>query len=326
MSEAETPNEGQAPQPVAADEPALEDDLEKLVNEVESLTNDVLASTDSKAANGGEVPTRDPAKEPVADDAGLSAASPLVQDGDPTGVEEVVADVDHELDQMEKLIGSLGEPMDAQDDVADSVPSPAVESAGESASGVANAVPGLESPADDIADELPNTPATAAASPEQEIAGQIPATPEQSEAPASRTEKVLDQDLDALLAPPDEGAEPPLEASDLLADSESEPAEETSPEPLAAKPQEQPIDSARPSAADVEDLPLWQILKSRLLARIRRLRVAVGSMLLNGVLALLERIDARIGQRLPPMVKELIGYCALGTLGMCVVALLVWIL
>ena len=191
---------------------------------------------------------------------------------------------------------------------------------------MADAVPGLESPADDIADELPNTPATAAASPEEEIAGQIPAAPEQSGAPASPTEQVLDQDLDALLAPPDEGAEQLLEASDLLADSVSEPAEETSPEPLAAKSQEQPIDSARPSAADVEDLPLWQILKSRLLARIRGLRVAAGSVLLNGLLALLEKIDARIGQRLPPMVKELIGYCALGTLGMCIVALLVWIL
>lgn len=291
MSEQETPHEGQAPQPVAADEPALEDDLEKLINEVEGLTNDVLASTDSKPAEGGEAPTRDPAKEPIADDAGLSAESPLVQDGDPTGVEEVVADVDHELDQMEKLIGGLGEPTDETDD---------------------------------IADELLAT--AAAASPEEGIADQIPAAPEQSEASESPTEKTLDNDLDALLAPPDENAEPPSEADNLPADSETKLPEVTSPEPSPAKSQEQPIDSAPPSAVDLTNLPLWQILKSRLLTQLRRVQVAVGSVLLNGVLTLLEKIDARIGERLPPMVKELMGYCALGTLGMCVVALLVWML
>lgn len=216
--------------------------------------------------------------------------------------------------------------MEAKDDVADLVPSPAVESAGGSASGVADAVQGLESPADDIADELLATPATAAARPEGEIADQIPAAPEQLEVPASTTEKVLDQDLDALLAPPEKGAEPPLEVGDLLSHSETEFLDVTSPEPSPAESQEQPIDSATPSAADLADLPLWQILKSRLLARLRRLQVAAGSVLLNGVLTLLEKIDDRIGERIPPMVKELLGYCALGTLGMCVVALLVWML
>ena len=143
MSEQETPNKGQTPPPVAAEEPLLEDDIEKLVNEVESLTTEVLVSTDSNPA-GSEVPTRDPAKEPIADDAGLSAASPLVQDGAPTSVEEVVADVDHELDEMEKLIGGLGESMEAEDDAADLIPSSEVESQDDPASATPDAVPGVE--------------------------------------------------------------------------------------------------------------------------------------------------------------------------------------
>lgn len=323
MSEQETPNEGQTPPPVAAEEPLLEDDIEKLVNEVESLTTEVLVSTDSNPA-GSEVPTRDPAKEPIADDAGLSAASPLVQDGAPTSVEEVVADVDHELDEMEKLIGGLGESMEAEDDAADLIPSSEVESQDDPASATPDAVPGVGSSADETADDLHSTPAAAAASPEEEIADQIPAVPEQVEAGASQTEQALDQDLDALLTPQDADGEPPAEANDSLAADETESLEAPSPDPPAAKSQERPTGSAAPTAADLADLPLWQIFKSRVLMRMRRAQIAAAQGLLNGVLTLLEKIDARLGERIPPMVKELLGYCALGTLGMCVVALLVW--
>ena len=103
-----TPNP--SPPPAAAEEPDLRDQVDELLDEVEALTKETLGESESGGARGAppDVPTRDPAKETAADDVGLSSKSPLVQDGERTPVEEVAADVDQELDQMERLISGIG--------------------------------------------------------------------------------------------------------------------------------------------------------------------------------------------------------------------------
>ena len=68
------------------------------------------------------------------------------------------------------------------------------------------------------------------------------------------------------------------------------------------------------------------MLKLKLKAKSRRLGLFVGRRGTDALVWLLDRIDAKIGNKLPPMARELIGYCALATLAMPIIALLIFLL
>ncbi len=100
----------------------LEDEVDKLLDEVEALTQEVLSESPATA----EVPHADPRRQVAADDAGLAGESPLIQDGEPTSVDDIVADVDLELDRASRKLGHVMDPQVADDD-ADAPHSPASE-------------------------------------------------------------------------------------------------------------------------------------------------------------------------------------------------------
>lgn len=348
MSDSENVNQDSAQQPVTASESDLSDDLDKLLEDVEALTDEALAAPATgepkgSKPDGDSVPSRDPAKEVIADDVGLSAESPLIQDGEKTPVEEVVANVDQELDRMEKLIGGLGASTSAEDTASDS-PIPDIPQSPDDTSAAnprlsaeevdrleadANEVDPLEtsgrSEADGSAQPAPES--SERSEPEQlagankEIAGQIPAALEEVASGSSEGEKALDDDIEALLASQEpEQVEPPAGA-EIDADSLERPTPDA-PEP--PPPSQDRADQGETSeSVDLESVQIWPLIKLRLAAKSKRALQQVCQKLAGGLVRLLERFDSLIGDRVPPMTRELIGYCALATLAVSVIALLV---
>ncbi|MCH7871521.1 MAG: hypothetical protein IID33_07455 [Planctomycetes bacterium] len=368
MTDPDHPNPNPSQPPAAAQEPELQDQVDQLLDEVEALTKETLGESESaEARTPAEVPTTDPAKEQAADDVGLSSESALVQDGERTSVEEVAADVDQELDHMERLIGGIGgstSPADsgtsdgaeAAAEVPAEVPDPepptgaenTTASDGDAIEAIDDKQPAPEPAVDAEPDSTPPDPAegvdaslekdiaeivasTLDADPPTEadalIAGEIPsdpggllhADPETLESTESAKETTLDQDIDALLAS--------SEVADLEAPSTDAPPPADPKDPTATTDRTAPKPEAAPqSDIDLESIPIWRVLKLKLKAKSRRLGLFVGRRGTDALVWLLDRIDAKIGNKLPPMARELIGYCALATLAMSIIALLIFLL
>lgn len=272
--------------------------VDELLNDMESLTNEILEDTaepESDAPNdSADTPAQDPAKQIVADDQGLADESPLIQDGDSVPTEDVVADIDQELDQMEKLMEEMSGQQSSFEDTGSG------DSAGQTASSL---VPGAnieESDGQPAGEQAAvSEPAPAAADPN--IADEIASEPAEIPAAPSVKETELDADLDALLS--DKPQEDALASTD---DAEK---------------------LAQQSSAKValESVSIWQLVKLRLMTRIKPLSDWLSALLLERVMRFLDRFDKRFAG-MSPMAKEVIGFCALGTLAMTLVALLVLLL
>ena len=365
MTDPDHPNPNPSQPPAAAEEPELQDQVDQLLDEVEALTKETLGESESGEARApAEVPTTDPAKEQAADDVGLSSESALVQDGERTSVEEVAADVDQELDQMERLISGIGgsaspadsgtsdgaeaaaaipaeapnpePPTDAENttasdgDVIEAIdekhpaPEPAVDAGSDSMPPDDSGDTSLEEDiAEIVASTLDADPATEA---DALIAGEIPSDPggllhadlETLEPTESAKETTLDQDIDALLAS--------SEVADLEDPSTDAPPPAAPKDPTATTGQTTPKPRAAPqSDIDLESIPIWRVLKLKLKAKSRRLGLFVGRRGTDALVWLLDRIDAKIGNKLPPMAREMIGYCALATLAMSIIALIIFL-
>lgn len=366
MSDPDHPNPDPSPPPAAAEEPDLRDQVDELLDDVEALTKETLGESEPGEARApADVPTTDPAKEIAADDVGLSSESPLVQDGERTPVEEVAADVDQELDQMERLISGIGgstSPADSgasnHTDVAAAIPAEAPDppqptdaenttaSDGEVIGNIeeeqvasepavdAGAKPMPPAPAgddsldEDIAEIVASTlDADPTTEPDALIAGQIPSDPEEllstdpeSLQPAeSAKETTLDQDIDALLAS-SEVAD--LEAPSADIPSLADPADKP---PTTDKAAPKPRETPQPDI-DLESISIWRVVKLKLKARSQHLALFIRRRAADAVVRLLERIDARIGNKLSPMAREMVGYCALATLAMSIIALIIFLL
>ncbi len=353
MSDPDHPNPDPSTPPAAEDEPALQDEVDQLLDDVDALTKETLGEGESADAGApAEVPTTDPAKDIAADDVGLSSETPLIQDGERTSVEEVTAEVDQELDQMERLISGIGgstAPDDSgnadQIDVAAAIPAeapgptPPTHPENTSASDVevierTEEEPCASAPAADaagtsldediaeiVASSLGPTPTT---EPDNLIAGQIlsdpedllHADPESAQAAESAKETILNDDLDALLAS-SEGADLEAPASDISppADPRNPPVTKKRVAPKSGGPPQPEIDLA--------SISIWRVVKLKFRARSRQLALAMRRRATNALVWLLERIDAKIGNKLPPMARELVGYCALATLAMSIIALII---
>lgn len=342
MSDSENANQDSVQEPAAGSESDVSDDLDKLLEDVEALTDEALATPDTggpkdSKPDGDSVPSRDPAKEVIADDVGLSAESPLIQDGEKTPVEEVVADVDQELDQMEKLIGGLAAPASTEDtepeipipDIPQSPEDTSTEDSFLSADEVgrleadANAADPSETPerleADESASPAPESLEGSEEEPlaggDEEIAGQIPTAPSEADSESSEDEKALDDDIESLLAT-HESEEVDLAAGDEIdADSLERPRSDA--------PEHPANQDKTPESVDLESVQLWPLIRQRFAAKLQQVLQRVCQKLAFGLVRLLEKIDSLIGRRVPPMARELIGYCALATLAMSVIALLV---
>ncbi len=68
------------------------------------------------------------------------------------------------------------------------------------------------------------------------------------------------------------------------------------------------------------------MVKLKLKARSFQVALFIRRRATDALVGLLDRIDARIGNKLPPMVRELIGYCALATIAMAIIALIIFLL
>ena len=360
MSDPDHPNPNPSPPPAAAEEPELEDQVDQLLDEVEALTKETLGESESGEARApADVPTTDPAKEIAADDVGLSSESPLVQDGERTPVEEVAAGVDQELDQMERLISGIGgstSPDDSgtsdQTEVAaaagaeapdpelptDTENTPASDvdvtetveeeqSAPESAedtgpdpmppASVDDEATGLD---DDIAEIVASTLETdPPTEPDALIDSQIPSDPEGHQSAESAKETTLDRDIDTLLASSELAElEAPIADVSPPADQKETPAttETAAPKPTAAP---QPD-------IDLESVPIWRVVKLKFKAKSRYFGLFIGRKGTDFLVWLLDRIDAKIGNKLPPMAREMAGYCALATLAMSIIALIIFLI
>jgi hypothetical protein len=151
------------------------------------------------------------------------------------------------------------------------------------------------------------------------IAGQIPSYPEDLLPAESAKETTLDQDIDALLAS-SQVADLEAPSADLppLADPGNPPATTDS---AALKPRGAP----QPDI-DLESILIWRVVKLKLKARSLHLALFIRRKTTDALVWLLERIDARIGNKLSPMVREMVGYCALATLAMSIIALIIFLL
>ena len=357
MNDPKHPNPNPSPPP-AAKEPELQDQVDQLLDEVEALTRETLDGSEPGEAHAqADVATNDPAKETAADDVGLSSESPLVQDGERTSVEEVAADVDQELDQMERLISGIGSstspddsgtsdqaepPAEASAEAPDPQPptdventtacdvdvignigqeqaaaEPAVDAGSDPmppASSVGPADASLEEDVAEIAASTidPDSPSE----PDALIAGQIPSVPQNLQPAESAKETTLNQDIDALLASsegPDLGA--PKADDSPPADLGQTPAstDRVTPKPGAAS----------PSDIDLDSISIWRVVKLKLKAKSRHFGLFIGRAATDALVWLLDRIDAKIGNKLPPMAREMVGYCALATLAMSIIALII---
>ena len=358
MSDPDHPNPNPSPSPAAAEEPDLQNQVDELLDEVEALTKETLGESESGEARApADVPTTDPAKEIAADDVGLSSESPLVQDGERTSVEEVAADVDQELDQMERLISGIGgstSPGDSstsdQTDVAAALPAEAsdaepptdaentttseVEVIGSlaeervasepTADAGANPMPPASAGHARLDEDIPEidaaTPnADPPIEPDALIAGQIPSDPQDLQPAESAKETTLDQDIDALLATA-EVAEPKGSMADVS--PPADPGEAPATTDRAAPKTE----AAPQSDIDLESISIWRVVKLKLKARTLHLAVFIRRKAIDALVWLLDRIDAKIGNKLPPMAREIAGYCALATLAMSIIALIIFLI
>ncbi len=366
MNDPDHPNPDPSPPPAAAEEPDLRDQVDELLDDVEALTKETLGEDEPGEARApADVPTTDPAKEIAADDVGLSSKSPLVQDGERTSVEEVAADVDQELDQMERLISGIGGSTSSADsgtsnqtDVPAAVPAeapdpePPTDTENTTASDVevigsieeervasepaADAAPDLMPPTpagdasldEDIAEIVASTlDADPTTEPDALIAGQIPSDPEELLSPdpeslqpaESAKETTLDQDIDALLAS--------SEVADLEAPSAEVPPPAGPGNPPATTDRAAPKQAGTPQPdIDLESISIWRVVKLKLKARSRHLALFIRRRATDALVRLLERIDAKIGNKLSPMAREMVGYCALATLAMSIIALIIFLL
>jgi len=353
MSNPDQPNP--SPPPATAEEPDLQDQVDQLLDEVEALTKETLGESEVRAP--ADVPTTDPAKEIAADDVGLSSESPLVQDGGRTSVEEVAADVDQELDQMERLISGFGGSTSSADpsssdqaEAAAAIPAEAPDPepptdaenttpsdgdvVGRAEEQQAAPVPAVSAgsdpmppapaehvrPDEDIPEIDASTPnADPPTEPDALIAGQIPSDPQDLQPAESVKETTLDQDIDALLATA-EVAEPKGSMADVSPPADPGEAPATT-DRAAPKPE-----AAPQSDIDLESISIWHVVKLKLKAKSRHLGLFIGRSATDALVWLLERIDAKVGNKLPPMAREMVGYCALATLAMSIIALIIFLI
>ena len=358
MSDPDHPNPNPSPPPATADEPDLRDQVDQLLDEVDALTKETLGESESGEARApADVPTTDPAKEIAADDVGLSSESPLVQDGERMSVEEVAADVDQELDQMERLISGFGGSTSSADpsssdqaEAAAAIPAEApdpepptdaenttpcdVDVVGRAEEQQAAPVPAVSAesdpmppapagharPDEDIPEIDASTPnADPPTEPDALIAGQIPSDPQDLQPAESVKETTLDQDIDALLATA-EVAEPKGSMADVSPPADPGEAPATT-DRAAPKPE-----AAPQSDIDLESISIWHVVKLKLKAKSRHLGLFIGRSATDALVWLLERIDAKVGNKLPPMAREMVGYCALATLAMSIIALIIFLI
>ena len=291
------------------------------------MIQDKLFQPKNPSTKPDTVPNSDPAKEVIADDVGLTDQSPLIQEGDRTPVEEVVADVDLELDQMEKLIGGMGGAAVPEGgghaDEAPIIDEAAVgvsdhETTAPEEGAALHALPGL--PGEPQPAPAGGMDAGAAASDAGDAALIDSAAPEEPAGRPSRREQSLDDDIDALLANGRE-AEDQTADDEQLAHEDSSVVDEIQSD--TAAPNQQAESTQEP---DWGSITVWQLVKTRLLARSKRTFSLLRERLGEALVGLLDKIDGLIGDRLPAAVREVIGYCALGTLAMCLVAVLIALL
>lgn len=290
---------GSIDRPGAAPQSTLSRELDRLLQEVEALTEEVLADTSPNPA-AASAPTAQtpppPAAQPAIDDRGIASETPLVHQVESVPLEDLVADVDRELDHMEQLLQSTGEADDRAPPLAEEFP--------------------------DIP-EVPEKPSVAQLAVDLEAASKAAAS---LESPAQSTkEQKLDDDLDALLAgqAPLAAARPPPVAVPRPAPAADLPPASTQ---LEQKPTPAPGRTPAIDPTMLEGISIGRLMVERLKRNARRTLAALTGRSLNALLKLLNGFDALIGHRLSPRARELAGFCALGTLAMCVVALVVALL
>lgn len=282
-------------------EPAMDADVDRLLREVEALTEEVLAETQPRKSRGGtssadSTPAQDPSRRVAADDVGLVADTPLVRQDDNVPVEEIVADVDRELDSMEKLISGATASKKSMPKAQEAFP------------------------------DIPESPdRSARCEMDSDIVAASTAEPPRPGQAFSRQEQKLDQDLDALLAahlPKGEQEAPVKSQGDRKAPPSLPPVLDRARTERPAR----PTAAGPATAATLRDVSIRRLLKERIRSKTRGFLQKPARWLGDALVWVLSRVDAWVGGRLSPRAKELAGYCALGTLAMCVVAVVVALL
>jgi hypothetical protein len=307
----------------AAEGDDLDQRLDNLLDEVEALTDEVLADPPEPAA---DAPAEDPATQIARDDVGLS--DQVVQDDNQQDTTELLADVDQELDEMERIIGNMGaagpeatpdtaevpdqpDPPESSpdalledDDIASLIPSDPLKISG---AGTAK----REENAEPVASEPAPAPAPAPPPAVEDVADETP--PEEEAAEVSELENELESDLHALLS-----------KKRMADDGPPTTAEPDQPPPATV---DGPLpDDIKPDVAkSLESISIWRHVRLKVSARFARWGRAVVDRIVHVLVIVLDRADGPTSH-LSPGTKELIGYCALGTLAMSVVALIVALL
>ena len=122
-----------------------------------------------------------------------------------------------------------------------------------------------------------------------------------------------------------------MPASSEVADLEAPSADVPPPVDPAETPATADRAAPKPRAApqsdiDLESISIWRVVKLKLKARTLHLAVFIRRKAIDALVWLLDRIDAKIGNKLPPMAREIAGYCALATLAMSIIALIIFLI
>lgn len=323
----------------------LDAQVDRLLDDVESLTTEILAEPGEAP---GPVPASDPKQSVAPDDRDLTPEPPLVVDREPTAIEDVVSDVELELDRAQDKLSALGGESNADTAQDDSPPSAELttlddettddvllremeqlicdtEELKKEVGPVADATePDAPSPTDsvpapegsdvdteldllhDLLDEM------ASDTPEDAPADERPPSVPAPEPPrsVSSQERALDDEINSLLedAPAAAVAPEPTKAPDPVVEPDDPELEstETLREPL--------------STDDLQGVSIWRLAKTRAVQRTQHIARITVKQLAVGTVALLELLD-RPFKKLSTGTREIIGYCALGTLAMCVIAM-----
>ncbi len=264
-------------QPVSAGGNDLDHEIDHLLSDVESLTDEILSGPPRSSENTPQkmapvVTDSQPITPPV-DDAGLSAQTPLIQDGDRVAVEEIVADVDHELDQMEKKVTQIAEK---------------VPHASSTAGGSRSSRDGGDSATADVASEIPVDFSADSSS-------------------GDLTPAMFDGVLES--APPAAGLETPTPV-------ETDASSETTKPPADVSQENSTPSADRPKQHSI----LMQRVRRLIPAPLESVLFTVGTGSTRAAIAVLDALD-RPFRSLSPSIKDRIGYCAIGTFFMGILAL-----
>ncbi len=281
------------------------DQMEKLIGGLD----DSASPTDSNTSGHADVPAEPPVEAPDSEPA--------------TGIENATASDDDLIGSIEEQPAAAEPVVDAESDSTPSVAEPAVDAESESAPPAEFEDASLDADiAELVASTLEPEPPD---EPDALIADQIPAEPVDLQPGESAKETSLDEDLDALLASSEVAA-----LEDPIGDV-SPPADPADPIDSVAPPATTDTRAPKPKAAthsdiDLASIPIRRVVKLKLKARSRHVGLFIGRRGTNALVWLLDRIDAKIGKKLPPMARELAGYCALATLAMSIIAIIIFLI